>query len=96
MFRVLVSFRNTALYFSHMLTHAQRVCRLYRLSLRTIRDWNDTRPDIRRWSLAVRHQFDKNQNVTDPSRIDFLMACAETELNRIKHPQPLICTRYNL
>ena len=72
------------------LTHAQRVTRLYRRSLKHILSWVIERDKWRIEALKLRDRFDATKNLTDSRKINQLLLEGEAEFERLKHPAPYI------
>lgn len=72
------------------LTHAQRVCRLYRHSLRNLLSWTIDRDVFNLHSRQLRDRFRANASEKDPSRVMKLLREGEAEFAENKHPDPYI------
>lgn len=77
------------------LTHAQRVTRLYRRSLKDLLSWAIDRPLWREKALELRDRFDANKGIKDPRIALRVLEEGEAEYEKFKHPQPYIRT-YNI
>ncbi len=71
------------------LTHAQRVCRLYRRILKNQLDWIIYRDVWRVHAVELRAKFDANKNV-DMETAQILLEDSEKELEKNIHPDPYI------
>ena len=72
------------------LTHAQRVTRLYRNSLKHMLSWTIDRQTWRRQALELRARFDEHKNELDQGKALQLLEEGEEEFNFLKHPDPYI------
>eukprot|EP01137_Pigoraptor_chileana_P008727 Opistho-2@55970 len=68
--------------------HQVRVMRLYRNSLKCIRDWAMVRPVYRQEALKLRVAFEENRGVTDFGKTDRIVARGEDMLKYFEHPDP--------
>lgn len=75
---------------SQALTHAQRVTRLYRSSLKHLLSWIIDRDEWRSEAMKLRAAFDANKNLKDVGQATALLEYGEREFNRWKHPDPYI------
>ena len=73
------------------LSHAQRVTRLYRNSLKHLLSWTIDRQTWRKEALELRSRFDASKNVSDQRKASQLLEKGEEEFNYLKHPDPYIC-----
>jgi NADH dehydrogenase (ubiquinone) 1 beta subcomplex subunit 9 len=71
-------------------THKQEVCRLYRQAIKLARDWCVYTDLWRSKAVAIRYQFDMNKHVTDPRKIERLIASLKLTLHEYRHPEPYI------
>ncbi|XP_037024696.1 NADH dehydrogenase [ubiquinone] 1 beta subcomplex subunit 9 [Bradysia coprophila] len=69
-------------------THSQRVCRLYKASLRNLESWYDRRWIFRYHAVLLRARFDQNKNLADMVKARALVAAGERENNSKLHPIP--------
>jgi hypothetical protein len=70
------------------LTHRQRVCRLYRWSLKEMRQYI-TKPNASKFNLGykvVRNRFEKYRYVTDPAMCDMMVRHSQKYLREICSP----------
>ena len=81
------------------LTHAQKVTRLYRKSLKHLLSWTIARDVWREQAIDLRDRFDDNKHV-DLALAMKLLEQGEKEFEKHKHPDPYIgklpcrvCTR---
>lgn len=72
------------------LTHAQRVTRLYRRSLKHLLSWTIDRQVWREQAVELRARFDANK-YADVRRANGLLEEGEQEFEASKHPDPYIC-----
>ena len=72
------------------LTHAQRVTRLYRQSLKHLLSWCIDRQTWRKEALQLRDRFDANKDVLDRRLATKLLEEGEEEFHLKKHPNPYI------
>lgn len=72
------------------LTHAQKVTRLYRKSLKHLLSWKIDRRKWRRDALRVRATFDEHKNIKDVGQAAALLEAGEREFEFWKHPDPYI------
>ncbi len=72
------------------LTHAQRVTRLYRRSLKHLLSWAIDRPLWREKALELRDRFDEVKDVQDRALALKLLEDGEKEFKKFEHPQPYI------
>jgi len=72
------------------LTHAQRVTRLYRRSLKHLLSWCVDREYWRQEALQLRDRFDVNRDVSIKQGT-LLLEEGEREFEKNKHPNPYIC-----
>ncbi|KAK9457648.1 hypothetical protein V1511DRAFT_494203 [Dipodascopsis uninucleata] len=70
--------------------HVATVSSLYRRALRLSLNWAVRRDIWRPQALAIRARFESNKNVTEPRKIQDLIASAEKELAVNRHPDPYI------
>ena len=81
----------TASHLARGITHQQRVTRLYRNSLKHLLSWCVNRKAWRTEALQLREQFEVNKYESDRRRLTFLLANAEAEFDRRRHPYPYVC-----
>jgi hypothetical protein len=72
------------------LTHAQKVTRLYRKSLKHMLSWTVDRGLWRRQAVELRNRFDAYKGVNDMNKALKLLQEGEEEFNYLKHPDPYI------
>ena len=72
------------------LTHAQRVTRLYRRSLKHLLSWCIDRSLWRQEALKLRDRFDAAKNVSMPIAVQ-LLKDGEREFRINRHPEPYTC-----
>lgn len=75
---------------SQALTHAQRVTRLYRNTLKHLLSWIIDRDEWRSEAMKLRAAFDANKNLKDVGHAATLLEYGEREFNLWKHPDPYI------
>ena len=75
---------------SEVLTHAQRVTRLYRNSLKHLLSWTIDRALWRAEALKLRALFDASKDLKDVGQATALLEYGEKEFNLWKHPNPYI------
>ena len=68
--------------------HRRYVCGLYKRFLKLAFDWSLNRSRFRSLAVAIRIQFDKHKNETDPVKVAEFVRCAEYLLNYYQHPEP--------
>jgi len=76
-------------YQQQSLTHAQKVCRLYRKYLKNQLSWIIQRDVWRVHALELRAEFDRNKNV-DMETAQKLLEDGEKRYKRNIHPDPYI------
>ncbi len=73
------------------LTHAQRVTRLYRRSMKNLLSWYVEREIWRKEAMKLRAEFDHFKHETDRSKIAALLEDGEERFRRqLAHPDPYI------
>ncbi|KAI4483337.1 hypothetical protein M0802_013488 [Mischocyttarus mexicanus] len=75
---------------TEIITHSQRVCRLYKKSLMNLKSWYWDRLAYRYAAVKLRDRFDKNARIADLRYAKHLLLEGEEELFRKQHPQPFI------
>ena len=80
---------------SQALSHAQKVTRLYRKTLKNMLSWTVQREMWRKEACELRATFDANKNV-DMARAIKLLEEGEAEFQRHKHPDPYIGKVYGV
>lgn len=75
---------------SQTLTHAQRVTRLYRNSLKHLLSWIIDRDEWRLEAVKLRSVFDASKDLKDVGQATALLEYGEKEFNHWKHPSPYI------
>ncbi|XP_014475183.1 PREDICTED: NADH dehydrogenase [ubiquinone] 1 beta subcomplex subunit 9 [Dinoponera quadriceps] len=75
---------------SELVSHSQKVCRLYKRSLRCLADWYYRTHDFRFQAVLMRERFDKNKDIKDMRYANHLLIEGEKELFSKQHPQPII------
>ena len=78
------------------LTHAQRVTRLYRRSMKHLLSWCVEREIWRKEAMKLRAEFDHFKHETDRSKIAALLEEGEERFRRQAHPDPYISMFLNL
>jgi len=73
-----------------ILTHAQRVCRLYKKAIRVTEDWSMTRCMFRFDACVLRARFDDCARVKDMRVLAKMLEEGEQELFEAKHYDPKI------
>ncbi len=73
------------------LSHAQKVTRLYRKTLKDLLSWKISRTVWRREAVELRSIFDENKQLRDVGKATTLLERGEIEFNKWKHPDPYIC-----
>ena len=73
------------------LTHAQRVTRLYRNSLKHLLSWCIDRRTWRMEAVQLRDRFDANKDIKDRRLATQILQEGEAEFELKKHPDPYIC-----
>ncbi|PAA55041.1 hypothetical protein BOX15_Mlig025187g2 [Macrostomum lignano] len=66
------------------LSHAQKVCRLYKAALYEVRAKHHERLDYRYHAVLLRQRFDENREVEDPIKAKALLESAYSELQAKK------------
>ncbi|KYM99822.1 PREDICTED: NADH dehydrogenase [ubiquinone] 1 beta subcomplex subunit 9 [Cyphomyrmex costatus] len=74
---------------SELLSHQQKVCRLYKRAARCIEDWIHKTPDRRYEAALLRERFDKNKDIKDFKYAKYLLEEGEKELFSKIHYQPI-------
>ena len=77
-------------YPGEILTHTQRVVRLYRNSLKHLLSWTVDRQLWRVEAVKLRERFDAAKNINDVRRARKLLEEGEAEFEKNKHPDPYI------
>ena len=75
---------------SPAISHAQRVTRLYRKSLRNSLSWVIDRALWREEALRIRARFDANKHIQDRRLALRLVQEGEDELQKNLHPDPYL------
>lgn len=75
---------------TQVLSHAQKVTRLYRKSLKNLLSWTFRRELWRKEACELRAMFDANKNVHMAEAMKLLDE-GEAVHERLKHPDPYIC-----
>ncbi|XP_002737953.1 NADH dehydrogenase [ubiquinone] 1 beta subcomplex subunit 9-like [Saccoglossus kowalevskii] len=75
---------------NNMLTHSQRVLRLYKKSLRHIESYCHSRHRFRYQATLLRARFDENKDEKDMMKAARLLQEGEGEFYKNQHPQPYI------
>jgi len=74
-----------------ILTHAQRVCRLYKRAFRTMEDYQAyDRAELRYEACLLRHRFDETRKIKDMRVLAVMLEEAEKEQLDQRHIQPRI------
>eukprot|EP00088_Acartia_fossae_P035414 TRINITY_DN36490_c0_g1_i1.p1 TRINITY_DN36490_c0_g1~~TRINITY_DN36490_c0_g1_i1.p1 ORF type:complete len:147 (-),score=42.21 TRINITY_DN36490_c0_g1_i1:100-540(-) len=73
-----------------ILTHAQRVCRLYKRSLRCLEDWAHKREDYRFKAVMLRARFDETRKIKDMRVLAQQLEEGEAELAANSHEDPVV------
>ena len=73
------------------LTHAQKVTRLYRKSLKHLLSWTIDRRAWRNQALKLRDRFDAHKDLKDMKLASSLLQEGEKEFQQYIHPDPYIC-----
>lgn len=76
---------------AEVLSHSQRVIRLYRNSLKHLLSWAIDRGVWREHAVAMRARFDANKDLMDLGKARKLLEDGEAEFEMYKHPDPYIC-----
>jgi len=71
-----------------ILTHAQRVCRLYKKALRTSQCWHIQKYVIRFNAAIIRARFDDTRKIQDGRVLAKMLEDAEREVWDEQHPNP--------
>ncbi|KAK2585190.1 hypothetical protein KPH14_009899 [Odynerus spinipes] len=71
-----------------IVTHAQKVCSLYKRALLCLRDWNVDRLEFRYQAVKLRKRFDENAHIADLRLSKHLLIKGEEELFEKQHYQP--------
>ncbi|XP_069683071.1 NADH dehydrogenase [ubiquinone] 1 beta subcomplex subunit 9-like [Periplaneta americana] len=73
-----------------LITHKNRVCKLYKDALRNLQAWvGNNRIHFRYEAILLRERFEKNRRVTDKEEARKLLLCGEEELFRRQHYCPI-------
>lgn len=75
---------------SQAISHAQRVTRLYRHSLKNSLSWCIDRVMWREEALRIRARFDANRHIQDRRLAVSLVQQGEEELQKKMHPDPYL------
>ncbi|XP_074108349.1 NADH dehydrogenase (ubiquinone) B22 subunit [Cotesia typhae] len=73
-----------------IVTHAKKVCSLYKRILRNYESWYPDFLDFRYEAVLTREIFDKNKDIKDLRVAKKLLLEGEAKLEKIMHPQPLL------
>jgi len=72
-----------------IVTHAQRVCRLYKRALRTSEDhYGFDRIELRYQAVVIRDRFEQTRDIKDKRILAVMLEEAEKEWLYKRHPQP--------
>ena len=71
-----------------ILTHSQRVCRLYKKAYRLIESKHDARINFRLEAVVLRHRFDETRKEDDWRKLAAMLEEGEHEVWAEQHPQP--------
>ena len=71
-----------------ILTHSQRVCRLYKRALRTTEEWCASHHIFRYHAVLLRNRFDETRHEKDFRKLAAMLEDGEEEVWREQHPQP--------
>ena len=71
-----------------IISHSQRVCRLYKRAIRTTEDWCDNKAAFRYHATLMRARFDATRDEKDYRKLAAMLEEGEEELWREQHPQP--------
>lgn len=72
----------------HVLSHEQRVCRLYRRAIALVRDLTIQRHLFHQEVKVIRVEFKKNKNIVDPRLKEKLLQIGEQKLQFWANPDP--------
>ncbi|KAK0183262.1 hypothetical protein PV327_001321 [Microctonus hyperodae] len=72
-----------------LVTHARKVCSLYKRAVRNLEAWHTLFTDFRYEAVVLRARFDKNKDIKDLRVAKELLKKGEDELWDCLHPQPL-------
>lgn len=75
---------------SQVISHSQRVTRLYRRALKNSLSWCIDRGVWRKEALIIRERFDANKHIHDRRLAVALVEKGEEELQKKLHPDPYI------
>ncbi|XP_033104775.1 NADH dehydrogenase [ubiquinone] 1 beta subcomplex subunit 9-like [Anneissia japonica] len=73
-----------------LLSHSQKVLRLYKKSYRHLESWITDRPDFRYEATVLRARFDEHKNEKNLQKAQELLKAGEDEFWEKQHPQPYI------
>jgi NADH dehydrogenase (ubiquinone) 1 beta subcomplex subunit 9 len=73
-----------------ILTHAQRVCRMYKKALRTTEDWSKCRHMFRFDACLLRARIDESNKIKDMRVLAKMLEDAEHEVWETQHYDPKI------
>ena len=71
-----------------ILTHQQRVCRLYKKAVRLVQSQHDARVNFRMEAVVLRHRFDETRKENDFRKLAAMLEEGEHEVWKNQHPQP--------
>ncbi|XP_011159528.1 NADH dehydrogenase [ubiquinone] 1 beta subcomplex subunit 9 [Solenopsis invicta] len=74
---------------SELISHQQKVCRLYKRAMRCMQDWIHNVHDRRYEAALLRERFDKNKDIKDFRYAKHLLEEGEKELFSKLHYQPI-------
>lgn len=74
-------------------THAVRVMKLYRHSLKNLQNWAVHRDLFVERGFAMRAEFDANKFVKDKRLVEKIVSDGEAKLAEFAHPDPYTCAR---
>ncbi|KZC09379.1 PREDICTED: NADH dehydrogenase [ubiquinone] 1 beta subcomplex subunit 9 [Dufourea novaeangliae] len=70
-----------------LVTHSQKVCRLYKRALRTLENFYFRRHEFRYEAVLLRHRFDQNKKIPDARLAKQLLLEGEEEVFKHQHWQ---------
>ncbi|KYM77135.1 NADH dehydrogenase [ubiquinone] 1 beta subcomplex subunit 9 [Atta colombica] len=74
---------------SELLSHQQKVCRLYKRAMRCVEDWFHKTHERRYQIALLRERFDKNKDIKDLKYAKYLLKEGEKEYFSKIHYQPI-------
>ncbi|XP_031838079.1 NADH dehydrogenase (ubiquinone) B22 subunit [Nomia melanderi] len=71
-----------------VITHSQKVCRVYKSAVRAVEDWYIEKDKFRYEATLLRQRFEQNRHIKDARVAKKLLLDAESEILRKRHYTP--------